>query len=484
MADPMVFESRMGASDALMWNIERDPMLRSTIASVMLLDRAPDTSRLSGAVERSLERIPRLRQRVLLDPLGAAPPRWELDPQFDLTYHYRRLNAPGGGSLRELLDMAAPIAMQSFDKDRPLWELYQVDGLEEGRTALLMKLHHSISDGVGMVRMTSSLVERSREAKPRRVRSEGLSVLEEPGPSSAFEEALGALRHRAEANLDLTARAGQALREGAADLLRDPISTLRYSRELLGSLGKSLRPVSEPLSPIMRGRSLGVRFDVIGLGLEDLKRAAKAAPGTLNDAFVAAIAGGLRLYHAHHGHTIDALRMTMPINLREGEEGLKAGNQFAPARFEVPIGIADAAERMRAIHDCVVSERSERALPLADDIAVVLSRLPRVASVRLLGSMLKAIDFVTSNVPGPPFPVFASGAHVERMFGFGPLSGAAANIVALQLRRSGPDRHQYRPRRSAGSGRLRAVHRRGHRRGDVARVTLRVGRPRPRHSKR
>jgi diacylglycerol O-acyltransferase len=429
MADPMVFDSRMGASDAIMWNIERDPMLRSTITSVLLLDRAPEADRLSGAVVRSLERIPRLRQRVVLDPLGAAPPRWERDPQFDLGYHYRRLSAPGGGSLRALLDMAAPIAMQAFDKDRPLWELYQVDGLEEGRTALLMKLHHSVSDGVGMVRMTSSLVERSREAEASREGAAVPSVLEAPGPSSAFEEALGALRHRAEADLRLTTRAGRALREGAASALRDPLGTLRGSGELLGSLAKSLRPVSEPLSPLMRGRSLAVRFDVIGLPLEDLKRAAKNASGTLNDAFVGAVAGGLRRYHAHHGHAVDALRMTMPINLREGEDGRKAGNRFAPARFEVPIGIADPAARMRAIHDCVVAERSERALPLAEDIAVVLGRLPRVASLRLLGSMLKAIDFVTSNVPGPPFPVFASGAHVERMFGFGPLSGAAASIV-------------------------------------------------------
>ena len=78
-------------------------------------------------------KVPRLRQHVVLDPLGAAPPRWELDPHFDLAYHERRLRAPGAGSLRDLLDLAAPIAMQAFDKDRPLWELYRVEGLEGGQ---------------------------------------------------------------------------------------------------------------------------------------------------------------------------------------------------------------------------------------------------------------------------------------------------------------------------------------------------------------
>jgi hypothetical protein len=80
----------MSPSDALMWNIERDPMLRSTILSVMILDRPPDPDRFRIAVARSLQRVPRLRQRVALDPLGVAPPRWELDPHFDLAYHVRR----------------------------------------------------------------------------------------------------------------------------------------------------------------------------------------------------------------------------------------------------------------------------------------------------------------------------------------------------------------------------------------------------------
>ena len=177
MADAQ-YQSRMNASDALLWANEQDPMLRSTITSLMLLDSAPNLDRLRGAMERSLDRIPRLRQHVVVDPLAAAPPRWESDPHFDLSYHYRRIRSAGKGTLRDLLDMAAVIAMQAFDKDRPLWEFYIVDDLEDGRGALIMKLHHSVSDGVGLVRMTSSLVERSREEEPRKPRR-APSVLEE-----------------------------------------------------------------------------------------------------------------------------------------------------------------------------------------------------------------------------------------------------------------------------------------------------------------
>jgi diacylglycerol O-acyltransferase len=424
------FGDRMSDADALLWNIELDPMLRSTIVSVMLLDQAPDGKRLAGAIERSLAKIPRLRQRVVLDPIGVAPPRWEIDPHFELDYHVRRVRAAEAGGLRELLDLAEPIGMQAFDKDRPLWELYQVEGLHAGASAIVMKLHHAISDGVGLVRMTSSLVERSREPDPRR-EGRPASVLEEEAstPVSAFEETLSAIRHRAGSNLDKGTRAARALGRGARALARDPLGTVQSAARTAKSLGRSLRPVSEPLSPIMRGRSLGVGYDTFSVSLDEMKKPAKAVGGTLNDAFVAAVTGGLRLYHERHGAPVDELRMTMPVNLRAGDDSDRAGNHFAPARFAVPISIRDPAERMRRIRDCVRSERDEPALPMAEEIAGLIGRLPRSVSAGIFGSMLKAIDIVTSNVPGPPFPVYASGARVDGMFGFGPLSGSALNVT-------------------------------------------------------
>jgi WS/DGAT/MGAT family acyltransferase len=424
------YEDRMSDSDALLWNNEQDPMLRSTIVSVMILDRAPDEARFSQAVERSLAKVPRLRQRVVLDPLSAAPPRWETDPNFDLDYHLRHVRVAGDGSLRDLLDLAEPLGMQAFDKDRPLWELHRVEGLQEGRTAILIKLHHAVSDGVGLVRMTSSLVERSREPDPNRPRKIS-SVLEDASesPRGPFEESLAALRHRAEANLDRTSRAAGALGRGLRELLRDPVGAIGSAARVGGSIARTLRPVSEPMSPMMRGRSLALRFDAFALPLDGLKQASKTVGGTLNDAFVAGVTGGLRRYHEHHGQPVAELRMTMPINLREGERGDRAGNQFAPARFAVPVSIADPVERMRRIRNDVAEQRSEPSLSIFEDVAAVLGRLPRAIAVQLFGSMLKSIDFVTSNVPGPPFTVYSGGARVERMFGFGPLSGAAANVT-------------------------------------------------------
>jgi len=135
------------------------------------------------------------------------------------------------------------------------------------------------------------------------------------------------------------------------------------------------------------------------------------------------------MYHEAHGAPVESLRMTMPINVREGENARVAGNQFAPARFPVPVGIADPRERIAAIRALVAEQRAEAALGMIAGVSGVLNRLPASVTTSLFGSMLKGVDFVTSNVPGPRFEVFLSGAKLDAVFGFGPLSGAALNIT-------------------------------------------------------
>ncbi len=416
------YDDRMSDGDALMWNIERDPLLRSTIAVVWLMDRAPERGRFERKVERATRTLPRLRQRVLPNPLALAPPRWEVDAYFDLTAHLSWHKAPGDGSLRALFDFAQPMAMRHFDLARPLWELAVIEGLEGGRGALVLKLHHAISDGMGLVRMTEALVERSREAPA--VEKEAPEA-PESREWSQLELARDELTHEWRRQLGRLRRVGGELL-GAA---RHPLDAAAELRRSLDSLRRGLAPVGEPLSPWLRGRSLSARFDSLRVPLADLRAAGKKADGTLNDAFVAAVCGGLRLYHEEHGALVEELRMTMPVNIREGDDADKAGNQFAPARFPVPIATPDPVERMRAIGASVRRERAEPVLGLLEGVAGVLNRLPTSLSVSLFGGMLKGIDFVTSNVPGPRREVFSAGAKMDEVYGFGPLSGAALNVT-------------------------------------------------------
>lgn len=425
------YSDRMTAADAVLWRIESDPALRSTIVSAWVLDGAPDPERFLRKLERCIADVPRLRQRPVEDPLGLAPPRWEVDPYFDIDFHLRRLGAPGDGSLRAFLDLAEPIGMQAFDRERPLWELYLVDGLVGGRTGVILKLHHAISDGVGLVRMTEGLIERSANEDSTRRPAANPPATPPPVSVDGLSRTTAAAAHRVSTGLARAGRIARAFGRVLPRLVGEPATLAREVGAQIASIGRLVAPVTRPMSPAMTGRSLSVRYDHIEIPLADLKRAARSVDATLNDAFVAGVTGGLRRYHADRGLPVDALRMNMPINLRSGDRARDAGNQFAPVRFEVPISIEDPAARMRAIHTTVLAQRDEPALGLLEEISSAIGSLPGSGPALFSGGMMKAVDFTTSNVPGPRFPVYVSGARIERMFGFGPLAGAALNVTCF-----------------------------------------------------
>jgi diacylglycerol O-acyltransferase / wax synthase len=423
----ITFEARMSASDALMWRIEKDPLLRSTIVMVMVFERTLDRERVTERIDRVSRLVPRLRQRVLGHPLSVATPRWEVDPNFDLAYHLRFAQAMGTGTMRDLFRIAEPIAMQGFDRARPLWEFTVVEGLEDERSALIAKVHHAVTDGVGGMKLQLELLDLQPDPPP-------------PGPMPPAPQSrrLSEAQRWVDAVSWESRRRAGALREmahqAAATMGRalvDPVGVGTAALRTVESATRMLGPALEPLSPLMRNRSLSQRFDTLQLDLPRLKAASKLVGGKLNDAYVAGVIGGMRHYHEHHGHDLNELRMTMPINVRNERTALVAGNQFNPARMAVPVWIDDPIGRMNAVRTLVERYRTEPALGLTETLADVLARLPATATTALFGSMLKGVDFVTSNVPGPPIPVYVDGVRMERQIAFGPMTGAAANMVVL-----------------------------------------------------
>jgi diacylglycerol O-acyltransferase len=424
------FDDFMSQSDTAIWVGERDPRLRSTIVSVWVLDRMPDEGDFEDMLAESVDAIPRLRQRVVRDRFEIAPPRWEIDPHFDPRFHLRKLHLGGQGTLRGLLDVAEPIAMQAFDKDRPLWEFYLIDGMENGQAGVIMKLHHAVSDGVGLVNMTKSMVEKKPgDAKERR-NTRSLSDLPKPEARTQNELVTDALAHRVEVGRNNVRRFWSGAAEVFSELVRDPSKTVAKARDMVGSVQRLLEPIKEPKSSVMRERGMALSLSAFSIPLEDIKLASRAMNGSVNDVFVTAVAGGMRRYHEHFGKPVDELNMMMPINLRgTGEDSKKAGNQFAPARLLVPIGIEDPQECLEEIQRRVREERDELALGYLDDIMGVMNQLPDTLMDRMMEGMTTAVDFVTSNVPGPRRPTYTSGARIVHMFPFGPPAGAAVNVT-------------------------------------------------------
>ena len=159
------FESRMSDSDALMWNIEKDPLLRSTITAVTLLDRAPDRERRrSTRLDRGTRLVPRLRQRVGRQPVLARAAPLGVRPQLRPPLPRPLDRTPvARARCATVLDIAEPIAMQGFDRARPLWEFVIIEGLEGGRAAMIQKLHHAITDGVGGMQIAMLLLDLERD---------------------------------------------------------------------------------------------------------------------------------------------------------------------------------------------------------------------------------------------------------------------------------------------------------------------------------
>ena len=400
---------------------ERDPLLRSTVVTVRLLDQLPDWELLQARVEQATRRLPMFRSRVVVPPLRLATPRWT-ETELDLDWHLRRTSLPALSGWRELLDLAARKAVTAFDPARPLWELTVVEGPPDGRAALVMVFHHALTDGIGGVQIAMELFDLKRSpgavAQPVAV----AQVDDLAGLRLAWES-IGYDASRLSALLRALPRASVT---GGLAALRSPRRAVTATFSTVRSVLRFVAPVSKTRSPVMTGRRLGRTFDVLSVLLADLHRAGHSTGGHLNDAFLGGVTGGLRRYHEKHGAEVDELWVTRPISLRRPSDP-PGGNLITLVRLAVPAGLPDPAERMAAIAEVVERWRAEPALALTQPIAMALNLLP----AGVVGGMLKHVDFLASNVPGFPIPIFLAGAQVEAYYPFGPTIGASVNLTLL-----------------------------------------------------
>ena len=406
---------RMNPTDAALWDIERDPTLRTTILGVMVLDHPPSFAALRDRVDRATVLLPRLRHVVREPAGGVGVPSWVEDPHFELDYHVRHVRVPPPGDLDAVLALAAPMASGDFDRSRPVWELVYVDGLTDGSAVVVLKVHHSLTDGVGGVDLLDAILDRSpqgdEESEPRG----------EPDASDA-----GGSPHRRSP----VVAAGRAAVGVAADAVRDPVGTVRRTAGLVPSTARVLGPARQPHSPLMAGRGRGRRLAALEVPTDALRTAAHAAGGTLNDVLVATVLDAVARYHDHHGVAAPLLRFMTPVNLRRADHDA-GGNQWAPARFDLPTGAADPVTRMRLVHEAVGSWRREPALGFNQTLAGIVQQLPGPLSAMVVAQMMRGVDVIVSNVPGMNGPRWFAGAAVRSMFAMAPTAGAAVNVTLV-----------------------------------------------------
>jgi WS/DGAT/MGAT family acyltransferase len=330
---------------------------------------------------------------------------------------------------------AAPL-----DRSRPLWEFTLVLGLEGGRAALLQKVHHTITDGVGGLKLSLSLVDLERrpadaagltddirrDEERRRVDEERRDPITRSSPLGVVKDAVG---HAVATNAALVRRGAEL----GVEAVVHPTSIARDARavgDLLGSLRRQVLVTDQSHSELFRNRSLGRRFDVLTVPLEDSKRAAAALGGTVNDLYVTAVAGGLGRYHERMGAIVDELRMAMPVSTRSDATDT-AANRFAPTRVLVPTAPKDPTERFTATHARLHGVRHEPALAAAETLTALLAGLPTSLLVAATRAQTRTIDFAASNLRGSPFPLYIGGARIEASYPMGPRTGTPLNVTLL-----------------------------------------------------
>ena len=426
--------------DYLLHRGEAYPATRSAFLNLEILDGPADWGRLREAMDRASRVVIRMRQKVVIPPLPATPPRWVVDPDFDLDYHLRRVALPAPGTLRQLLDLAELTLQSPLDTSRALWEAVYVEGLEGGRSALLTKLSHAITDGLGGIALFEQVYDTERNPEPRPM---------PPVPVPRDVSGSDLLRNSIRQLPETTFAAGRKLLGRAAGtaarLITQPGATVTEAVGFADSARRVLSPPPAEPSPLLRRRSLVSRTVVLELPLTDLRAAAKAVdiPGgrggrggskaSVNDAYLAALCGGLGRYHEVLGVPVDALPLALPVSLR-GADDPASGNRFAGVTIAAPVGESDPVERMRQVREQVIAGRSEPAIDVIGRLAPVLSLLPDEALQEVIDRITPP-DIQASNVPGYAQETFLAGARVDRQYGLGPLPRVA--MMAVLISRAG-----------------------------------------------
>ena len=420
MAHAPNFEDRMSDAEALMWRLDKDPALTGTYGNLTILDRAPDFDRVRRRLDRAAQVIPRLHQRVQSSPGNVNPPQWVTDPLFDLDYHVRRIALPKPGTLSQLYDLAALLVLDPLERTRPLWHITVIEGLRGGKAAILQKMHHSMADGEAGVRFLMEFLDFERDApEPPAVQHDST----ETGESSTQTSA------------------GEALSDLVSTGLRLPLGILRQLREVVSDpngggaspetvrmLIAQLTDLGKAQSPLWTHRSLERGFDVLSTPLHEAKQAAKTFGGTLNTAFLTAIADAVGAYHREFGAPVDTLRASMAISTRTEASGT---NAFTLARLTVPTGEMPLRERFGIIHEQAADARNLSTSAPLERLAPAAAALPTSVITRIARAQSQTVDFATSNLRGSPIPVFIAGSEVLGNYPLGPLAGVAFNLTAM-----------------------------------------------------
>ena len=417
---------RLTALDTSFLHLE-DDAAHMHVASVMLFDGdPPPQDELIAGIESRLHLVPRYRQKLAFVPFGQGRPRWVDDPHLNLSYHVRKTALPAPGSEEQLRALAGRVLAQQLDRDKPLWEIWVVEGVEGGRFALICKTHHALVDGISGVDIVTVLFDLSPDpSKPPEPERRWL-----PAPTPSRTQLLS-----------------EALLERAivpTEIARSVRAIFRAPRQIAGSVRDSLVGVGamawagmNPAPPSPYNCSIGPhrRFTWVRTDLADIKAIKNSLGGTVNDVVLATVSGALGRHLHRRGETLSGreLKAMVPVSVRAEEDRGALGNQVAAMMAPLPVWCEEPAQRLEIVSESMAGLKdSGQAVG-----AQVLTQLSGFAPPTIMtqASRLMArqrmFNVVVTNVPGPQMPLYLMGHELRDLFPMVPLARNQALGIAI-----------------------------------------------------
>jgi diacylglycerol O-acyltransferase len=417
---------RLSGLDSSFLHLERDSAHMHVAGCSVFSGDAPAYEELIGAIEARLHLVPRYRQRLAFVPLGQGRPVWVDDPHFNVRYHVRHTALPRPGGDAQLKRLAGRVFSQALDRSRPLWELWLVEGLAEGRFALLSKTHHALVDGVSGVDIATVLFDTSPDPVP--VAPPDHEWVPRPLPTSA--------QLLADALLERATVPGEVAR-GARAAFRGPRTVATRLGRALGSVGALAWTGLQAAPPSPFNVRIGPhrRFTWVQADLRQFKAVKDSLGGTVNDVVLAVVGGALGSYMRLHGHPTDGvgLRAMVPVSVRADIERGALGNRVAAMWVTLPVGPTDPAQRLRTIGDAMDAVKQSGQAVGAEILTHLSGFAPPtiMAQAARLQARQRLFNLVVTNVPGPQFPLYLLGRQLESIYPMVPLAENTALGIAI-----------------------------------------------------
>jgi WS/DGAT/MGAT family acyltransferase len=386
-----------------------------------------DYDALCDLVSRRIALVPRYRQKVRWVPGHLANPVWVDDEDFDITYHVRRSALPRPGSDDQLRELVGRLQSRQLDRNRPLWEIYLVEGVADGRFAVITKTHHAMVDGISAIDIGALILD--AEPTPREVPDDHWAPRHEPSRISLVADALSDTLRRPTQVVD-------TVRAGVTDARAITERVLGTATGIAAAARTSLRPAPE--SPLNTEIGEQRRYGMAATDLDDYKRIRKRHGGTVNDVVLATVTGALRTWLLTRGESVvptTSVRAMVPVSVRTQDSRGDMGNRVSSYFVNLPVGEPSPVVRLHQVSYAMKAHKESGQSVGADALIAVTGFAPPTihsAAARLASGLSRRLfNVVVTNVPGPQFPLYAAGARMIDCYPVVPLSKGQAVSIGL-----------------------------------------------------